>query len=310
MEIHQLRYFCAVAREGGFTRAAQSQNVSQPSLSQQLQKLEEELGAPLFDRLPRGARLTRFGRAFLPRAEQILRELEEAKTEVEELAGREKGELVIGVIPTVAPYFLPGLLSGFAREHHSVSVRVVEDITPALLEKLEHGDLDVVVAALPAPKGNFRVVELFCEPVLAALPASHRLANRQSLRLEELSEEPFLLLKEGHCFRQTVISACAKARLDPQVVFESGQFATLLGLVAAGMGVSAVPAMAAQPTGGCRFVRIEDEHSVRRIGAILHRKRFMARCLRAFLRYLRQSCKEGGMGVSSGSRTVSRPSRP
>ena len=113
MELHQLRYFCAVAHNGTFTRAAKTENVAQPSLSQQILKLEAELGAKLFDRFPRSARLTQFGRTFLFRAEAILRQVGEARTEIQEMAGTEKGRVVIGVIPTIAPYFLPPVLTGF-----------------------------------------------------------------------------------------------------------------------------------------------------------------------------------------------------
>src|SRR5213079_1580481 len=104
MELHQLRYFCAVAETGSFSRAAEQSNVAQPSLSQQILKLEDELGARLFDRLGRSARLTQFGQAFLPRAEAILRQLGTAKLEIQEMAGLEKGAVVIGAIPTIAPY--------------------------------------------------------------------------------------------------------------------------------------------------------------------------------------------------------------
>src|SRR5579862_8342398 len=143
MEVHQLRYFCAVARHGTFTRASEVEHVAQPSLSQQIQKLEAELGARLFDRLPRSARLTVFGRAFLPRAERILRELYEAKIEMQEMSGQEKGDVSLGVIPTIASYLLPRVLSSFSRRHAEVSVKVIEEITPVLLERLHCGSLDM-----------------------------------------------------------------------------------------------------------------------------------------------------------------------
>src|SRR5437762_13134461 len=121
MEVHQLRYFCAVARHGTFTRASKAEHIAQPSLSQQILKLEAELGARLFDRLPRSARLTQFGRTFLFRAEAILRQVSEARTEIQEMAGAEKGKVVIGAIPTIAPYFLPPVLAGFTRQHPTLA---------------------------------------------------------------------------------------------------------------------------------------------------------------------------------------------
>jgi LysR family hydrogen peroxide-inducible transcriptional activator len=289
MELHQLRYFRAVARHGTFTRAAAAERVAQPSLSQQILKLEAELGARLFDRLPRRARLTAFGRAFLPKAERILHEVGDAKTEILEMAGKEKGELAVGAIPTIAPYLLPRVLAGFAREHPDVAVRVTEDITPALIARLDEGTVDAAIAALPVPGDNLRKLELFREPMYAVVPASHRLARRKMIGMEELKGEPFLLLKEGHCFRDSTIAACRSARMHPNVVFESGQFATILAMVSAGMGVSAVPAMAVEKGDGRRYIRIAGERASRRIGALTLRRRFETRALRAFLAHLRDT---------------------
>src|SRR5438445_7275687 len=128
MQIHQLRYFCAVARTGSFTRAAQHEHLAQPSLSQQVRKLEDELGTRLFDRLGRTIRLTQMGEVFLPRAEAILRQVADAQTEIQELAGAERGRLVIGSIPTIAPYFLPPYLASFARKFPDTQVSIVEEV--------------------------------------------------------------------------------------------------------------------------------------------------------------------------------------
>jgi len=290
MEIHQLRYFCAVARNGTFTRASEAEHVAQPSLSQQILKLEAELGARLFDRLPRSARLTVFGRAFLPKAERILRELDSAKTEMLEMAGEEKGDVTLGVIPTIASYMLPRVLAGFSRRHSLVRVKVVEDITPALLERLHAGSVDMAMVALPVPGHEIASVELFDEPFFAVLPETHPRAHRKSVKLADLKDDPFLLLKEGHCFRDSIIAACRKSKVKPNVVFESGQFATILAMVSAGMGVSAVPAMAVQKTGGCRFIRIVGKRSTRTIGIVKLRNHFETRAQRVFLNHVAASC--------------------
>ncbi|MGH7086256.1 MAG: LysR family transcriptional regulator [Acetobacteraceae bacterium] len=288
MEIHQLRYFSAVARHGTFTRAAEVEHVAQPSLSQQILKLEAELGSRLFDRLPRSARLTVFGAAFLPKAERILRELGDAKTEMQEMAGGEKGEVVLGMIPTIGTYLLADLLGRFTGEHPQVRLRVIEDITPALLERLHQGEIDVGIVALPVPGCGRKLdcQELFTEHLLAVLPERHPMAGQKTIRLSDLNRESFLLLKEGHCFRDTVIAACRSAKVRPNVVFESGQFATILAMVRAGMGVSAVPAMAAQPAPGCRFVPIEGRQSVRRVGIIKLAHHYESRAERAFFSHV------------------------
>ena len=288
MEVHQLRYFCAVAETGNFTRAAEATRISQPSLSQQIHKLEDELGAKLFDRLPRSARLTQFGKAFLPKAQAILRQIGEARVEIREMASVESGEVVLGAIPTIAPYLLPPMLSSFGRQHPSVSVSVVEEITPTLLERLHEGSIDLALLALPVAGDELISIELMQESLFVVLQEKHAFANRRSLTLDDLREEPFLLLKEGHCFRENTLQACRQSRINPKVVFESGQFATILAMVSAGMGVSVVPQMAVTETPECRFVKINDTRSQRRIGVVRLKYRYPTRAQRALLEHLQK----------------------
>ena len=294
MEIHQLRYFCAVARHGTFTRASEIEHVAQPSLSQQILKLEAELGARLFDRLPRSAKLTVFGKAFLPKAGRILRELEEAKGELRDMSGSEKGEVVVGVIPTIAAYLLPKLLNDFKQRHPLTPIKIVEDITPALLQRLHEGTIDLAVAALPIAGNEFATVQLIEEMFYAVLPEQHRLASRAFISLAELNREPFLLLKEGHCFRDSLIAACHKLKMSPSVVFESGQFASIMAMVAAGMGVSAVPAMAVQPQPGCKFIPISGKHNTRVVGIVTSRHHYQSRAQRLLMKHMRVTCAESG----------------
>lgn len=287
MEIHQLRYFCAVARNGTFTRAAQAERVAQPSLSQQILKLEAELGAKLFDRLSKSARLTSFGARFLPKAERILRELSEAKTEILEMSGKDKGEISIGAIPTVAPYLLPPVLSSFSRQHPGVVINVIEDTTPVLLDRLQTGSVDLVIAALPLDGTDLISLKLIREPFFLVVPGSHQLSRRKLIRFEEIPKESrFLLLKEGHCFRDSTIEACRKSRVSPNVVFESGQFATILAMVSAGMGISAIPRMAIQSVRGCRFIQIGNEGATRTLSAAMLTRHFQTRVEKMFLQHL------------------------
>jgi len=289
MELHQLRYFCAVADSGSFSRAAEQSHVSQPSLSQQILKLEDELGARLFDRLGRSVRLTDVGKTFLPRARAVLRELEAARGDVVEREGSVGGTICVGVIPTIAPYFLPAQLTFLSRRFPQASLSVVEEITPALLERLRASVVDVAILALPIRGHEFETFPLLTEHLFAALPKGHKYSKRSSVALKDLREEPFLLLRDGHCFRDTAVEACDRARLHPRIVFESGQFSSILGMVGAGMGVSIVPAMAVEKRSGCRFVRIADEEALRIIGAAVLRGRTLTRLQRAFLARLRTS---------------------
>jgi LysR family hydrogen peroxide-inducible transcriptional activator len=273
MELHQLRYFCSVAEAGSFSRAAEQSHVSQPSLSQQIIKLEDELGTRLFDRLGRSVRLTETGQTFLPR-------------EQKDSLG---GSVTIGVIPTVAPYFLPQRLTRFSRKFPLVRLTVVEEITPVLLDRVRASKVDLAILALPIRGHEFETFSLLAERLFAALPPGHKLAKRRSLSLKDLRAQPFLLLRDGHCFRDTAVAACDRARLHPQIVFESGQFSSLLSMVGAGMGVSIVPEMAIDKKSCCRFVRIDDPAAARTIGAVILRGRSLSRAHHAFLSQLRTS---------------------
>ena len=289
MELHQLRYFCAVAETGSFSRAAEHSHVSQPSLSQQILKLEAELGARLFDRLGRSVRLTEVGKTFLPRARAVLRELEAARGDVVESKDSISGQVAVGAIPTVAPYFLPSVLASFSKRFSESAVTVIEEITPVLLERLRAGSIDIAILALPVRGHEFDALPLLTEPLFAALPKKHILARRTAIALRDLRKEPFLLLRDGHCFRENALAACDRARVSPQVVFESGQFSSLLGLVGAGMGVSLVPEMAVDRRAPARFVRISDPGATRTIGALTLRGRSLSRAHHAFLSSLHQT---------------------
>src|SRR5262249_18117671 len=163
MEVHQLRYFCAVAETGSFSRAAERSHVSQPSLSQQILKLESELGARLFDRLGRSVRLTDLGKTFLVRARSVLQELEAARGDIVEGKDSVSGAVGVGVFATVAPFFVPPLLTRFTRKFPQVQLTVVEEITPILLERLRMGTVDVALLALPLRGHEFETKNLLAE---------------------------------------------------------------------------------------------------------------------------------------------------
>ena len=290
MELHQLRYFCAIAQTGSFSRAAEQCHVAQPSLSQQILKLEDELGVRLFDRLGRSVRLTEVGKTFLPRARAVLRELEAARGDVVERKDSIAGPVTVGAIPTVAPYLLPSILTAFSKKFPQAQLTVIEEITPVLLDRLRASTVDVAILALPIRGHEFDSFPLLTEPLFAVLPEKHPLAHRRSISLKDVRKEPFLLLRDGHCFRENAVAACDRARVHPQVIFESGQFSSLLGMVGAGMGVSLIPQMAVDKKAGCRYVSISDPEATRTIGVVVLRGRSLTRANLGFLSLLRQSC--------------------
>jgi LysR family hydrogen peroxide-inducible transcriptional activator len=217
----------------------------------------------------------------------VLRELEAARGDAVESKDALGGPVTVGVIPTVAPYLLPPCLTAYSKKFPQVQLTVVEEITPVLLERLRASAIDVAILALPVRGHEFETVPLLTERLFAALPPKHKLASRRSLALRDLHAEPFLLLRDGHCFRDTAVAACDRARVHPQIVFESGQFSSLLSMVGAGMGVSIVPEMAVNRGARCRYVRIGDAEAARTIGAVTLRGRSRSRSMQAFLEMLR-----------------------
>ncbi|MCX6610869.1 MAG: LysR substrate-binding domain-containing protein [Acidobacteria bacterium] len=181
MEFQQLRYFLAVARTCSFVRAADQLGIAQPSLSQQIQKLERELGISLFDRLGRSLKLTAYGQSLQISAERILREAEEARTAIEGLKSEDAGELRVGVIPTVLPYSLVKPLAEFQRRYPRIDLTLTEAMTDDLIELLRRGELDLAILALPIRHAEIVCSELFREPLLAAVPLNHELAQAEKI---------------------------------------------------------------------------------------------------------------------------------
>ena len=267
MELHQLRYFLAVVRSGSFVRAAEDEGIAQPSLSQQIKKLESVLGVELFHRLGRSVKLTRYGEALVPHAEAVLRGTQEARKAMEAVNQNDAGTLAIGAIPTILPYALVKPFAEFQRQHPKVVLEIREATTERLIENLRAGEIDLAILALPVKQEEMVCSELFREPLLAALPAGHRLAGESAIRLADLSTERMLLLREGHCFRDDVLTACSRAKLELNQVFESDHLASLIALVATGFGVSLIPGMAASQAPGCALPQLKPA-GFRRIGYV------------------------------------------
>jgi LysR family hydrogen peroxide-inducible transcriptional activator len=283
MEVHQLRYVCAIADTGNFSRAAERCQVAQPSLSQQVLKLEEELGVKLFDRLGRSIRLTEAGRAFIPRARVILEQMEAARSSAADKNADLRGSVAVGVIPTVAPYLMPNYTADFAKRYPDAKIRIVEDTTSVLVEGLRDLSIDVAILALPLRHKDLELFPIRTEPLFAVLRRDHPRASAKSLALKDLRGESFVMLRDGHCFRDLSINTCARARITPHIAFESGQFSSLLGMVASGIGVSLIPEMAIDHNIGCRYVRLSDTQATRTIvAAVLHGRSFN-RVQQAFL---------------------------
>lgn len=247
MEMHQLRYMVAVARTGNFSRAAEQSRVAQPSLSQQIMKLEEELGERLFDRMKRETKLTPAGEAFLRRAVRILEEVDAAKREAADAKALPRGVVTMGVLPTIAPYLLPKILTAFTEKFPSVEIVIQEDTTARLLKQLHAYEIDFALASQPIQDDRLEVRELFSEELLLALPPGHLLARKRTIGVGDLEGERLIVMQTGHCLGDQVLRFCDRRDLHPKISFRSAQLETIQALVSAGLGISLIPAMAVQP---------------------------------------------------------------
>lgn len=249
MEMHQLRYMVAVARSGNFSRAAEQCHVAQPSLSQQIQKLEDELGERLFDRLKRTARLTPTGEAFLRRAVRILEEADAAKREAADSGKLLRGVLSLGVLPTIAPYLLPQVIGPFSDQFPAIEIVIQEDTTARLIKLLLAYEIDFALVSDPLDDPRLDRLELFSEELLLALPPNHPLAAKSFIPVADLEGERVIVLKEGHCLGDQVLRFCDRRELRPNITFRSAQLETIQSLVRAGLGISLIPTMAVKVEG-------------------------------------------------------------
>lgn len=240
--LRQLRYFEALARHGHFGRAADDCSISQPALSVQIKELEEALGVELFERAARQLRLSAFGEEFLLRVRDILRSVDElgdlARAHRKHLVGR----LRIGVIPTVAPYLLPGMISALTRENADLDIHVRETVTPKLLQELAEGRLDTAIVALPVSEPAMTETPLFEENFVLVRPRED--AEKPVPDREMLREMRLLLLEEGHCFREQALSFCDMGAVRPREILDGSSLSTLVQMVGAGIGVTLIPEIA------------------------------------------------------------------
>lgn len=287
MDLLQLKYFQVVAHMEHMTRAAEKLYIAQPSLSQSIAKLEEELGVPLFDRQGRRIHLNQFGRAFLKRVERIFRELDEGKREVADLAGLEEGSIALAVASTQP---LPDLLSGFLSRHPHVRFRLFQQQSLAtVVQQLERGEIDLCVSSPPIEKPGITWVPLLTEEIFLLVPAGNPLARRGSIRLIEAAHESFIGLKPGHGLRDLMDEFCKRAGFVPDVVFEGDESATVRGLVTAGLGVTFVAAQTLPhglPEQSMVLLRIEEPVCQRTIGLAWLEDRYLSEAARRFQQFV------------------------
>jgi LysR family transcriptional regulator, hydrogen peroxide-inducible genes activator len=258
LKLKDLRYLVAVADTRHFGRAAERSFVSQPTLSAQLKKLEDYLGVQLVERAPKRVQLTAAGEEIVERARLIL----EASEEIVELARGHRdplaGRLRLALLPTIGPYLLPNVAARLRKQLPRLELMLYEYQTDPMLDKLHSGEIDVGILALPVAMDGLDSYELYKEPFTVAMPSGHRLAQKSSIKVEDLHHETLLLLEDGHCLRDQALDICSSTDVHEKQDFRATSLETLRQMVAAGVGITLLPELAGRGAyGAARGVSIK-----------------------------------------------------
>ncbi|ATW51834.1 LysR family transcriptional regulator [Streptomyces xantholiticus] len=306
MQLQQLRYFTAVAETLHFTRAAERVHVSQPSLSQQIRALEQELGADLFRRARGNIALTDAGQALLPLARRILADTETARREVQEVAQLRRGRVRLGATPSLCTGLLPQVLRTFHDLHPGIEIRIEESGSHDLVRELARGALDLALVVLPLPSSSpaLSTVELLREDlVVISSPAAP--APPAPLRIADLAGEPLVMFRHGYDLRELTVAACRAEGFEPSFTVEGGEMDAVLGFVRAGLGVAVVPSMVAEGAAGDLRVTPLAGRGLRRTIGLAHRSDVAPpRAARELQRVLLDSRAEEGRQTASTSTRV------
>jgi LysR family transcriptional regulator, hydrogen peroxide-inducible genes activator len=243
MTITQLQYVLAVAEHQNFTKAAKKVFVTQPTLSMQIQKLEEELDIQIFDRTKKPIQLTETGKKIVTQARNIVNESDRIQDIVDQQKGFIGGTFRLGIIPTVMPTLLPMFLNNFIKKYPKVKLKIEELNTEAIIERLNEGHLDAAIAATPLELDGIKEQVMYYEPFVAYVPQGHRLSSTKKLEVDELDIEDLLLLEDGHCFKDGILNICktSKTHNGDNFQLESGSFETLVKLSNEGLGMTLLP---------------------------------------------------------------------
>ena len=284
MDTRQLEYFRAIARLGHLSRAAVQLGMTQPALSRAVDRLEADLGVPLFERAGRSIRPTAYGTAFLVHAERALDALEAGRREVADMAGAERGTIALGFLRTLSARYVPELVRAFSREHAGVRFRFVQSNGAGLDRQLAAGDIHFALTAGPLGHDRFSWTRLTTQQLVLIVPPDHRLARERDVRLADVASETFISFPRGHAIRDLTDDLCKRTGFEPAVAFEGDESSSVRGFVAAGFGIALVP-----DTGvldDLPSLHVVDPPAEREIGLAWVPRRYLSLAERAFRDYL------------------------
>lgn len=286
IELHQLRYFVAVAEDLHFTRAADRLGVAQPSVSSQIRRLEADLGDTLFDRSPAGVALTQAGEVLLPLARRILADVEEAAVQVREVGAIGRGRLALGATPSLLTGLLPDVLARYHAAHPGVRVGLFEEGSLGLVGRLESGEVELALVILPLHQPWLHTTALLSEELVLVTapddPLARPRATGPTLAVGDLHDVPLVMFREGYDLRVATLAACHAAGFEPLRATEGGEMDGVLAMVAAGVGVAVVPSIVAVARPDLRTLRFEPADLRRTIGLARRADRSVSRAAAAF----------------------------
>lgn len=306
MELHQLRYVVAVAETGNFTRAAERSNVTQPSLSQQVINLEQEVGHKLFHRLGRKAVLTEAGVAFLERARRILFEVENAAKELSDNPALER-RITIGAVQTVMPYLVLPLLVRCREQLPNLSIDAREDFRSDLVRAVLEGELDLAVVPLPVDDHRLSIEPILTEPLLLVVGKDHSIARRSEININEIAEESFISMGSSSTLAEQIRIFFGGHNFAPRIAYRCAQVRTVKQLVRNGLGISILPQIARrEDESDLVYLRLTGSQPTRDLAIIRHLQRYQSRGAEQFLGLLREHTREKH-GVPATAAVASTP---
>src|SRR3954471_7737284 len=286
MNLRDLQYLVALAEHRHFGRAADASFVSQPTLSTQIRKLEDELGVALVERTPRKVLLTETGREIARRARGVLSQVDEIKSIAQRTRDPESGTIRLGIFPTLGPYLLPHVIPQLRQRFPRLELLLREEKTEQILGMLREGSLDAGILALPVHDDSLHVEFLFEEPFVLAVPDGHPLAGRQCLKMEDLSDQNLLLLEDGHCLRDQALEVCHLAGAGEKTGFRATSLETLRQMVSANVGITLMPILAVKPpvahSHDIQLIEFRGHAPSRRIAMVWRKSSAMAPFLKRF----------------------------
>jgi LysR family transcriptional activator of glutamate synthase operon len=290
MQVEELRWFAAVVADPNVTRAAATLHVSQPALSRSLRRLEASLGVALFDRVGRALEPNAQGRAYAEHVRRALEELDAGHDAVRRAADPESGEVRLAFLHTLGTWLIPELIGGYRAAHPAVRFRLSQSGARTMLEELLDGRHDLLITSPRPEEPHLGWRELFREPLRLAVPPGHRLAQRKRVRLAEVKDDPFVVVRAEYGLRGTTEELCARAGFTPQIAFEGDDVETLRGLVAAGLGVALLPDRPDSPKIP-PLLAVADRDCSRPIGLAWHLERHRSPAAQAFADYVSQASR-------------------